>query len=105
LSETLAATNLAADVAFLQNQGVSVFIYPLAIRLIQLEQSIGAFQFAIIGPPGVYVVHGSADLALWNELGLVTNRLGSIVFTDERPPLSPRKFYRALGSESANRFQ
>ena len=96
LPETLAATNLAGDVATLRNQGVEVFTYPLAVELIRLRQPIGAFQFAVTGPPGVYAVLASPDLAVWSELGAVTNSLGSIVFTDVAAHLSPQKFYRVL---------
>jgi hypothetical protein len=94
LSE-LTATNLAGDVAFLRNARVSVFTYPLTVQLIRLRQPPGAFQFAVIGPPGVYAILGSTDLAIWSELGTVTNPLGSIVFTDVEAHLSPQKFYRA----------
>jgi formylglycine-generating enzyme required for sulfatase activity len=96
LSETLAATNLAATVASLWNQGVSVFTYPLAIQLVRPRTSVGAFQFGITGPPGLYAVLGSGDLAVWNALGVATNSLGSINFTDVTANLSPQKFYRAL---------
>jgi formylglycine-generating enzyme required for sulfatase activity len=96
LPEPLATANLAGDVASLQNQGVSVFTYPLTIQLIRLRQPIGAFQFAVTGPPGVYAVLGSADLAVWNALGTVTNPLGSIVFTDVTAHLASQRFYRAL---------
>jgi len=96
LSEPLAATNLAGTVASLQNQGVSVFTYPLAIQLVRPRTLVGAFQFGITGPPGVYAVLGSADLAVWSALGVVTNSLGSINFTDVTANLSPQKFYRAL---------
>jgi hypothetical protein len=96
LSETLAATNLAATVASLRNQGVSVFTYPLAIQLVRPRTLVGAFQFGITGPPGVYAVLGSTDLAVWSALGVATNSLGSINFTDVTANLSPQKFYRAL---------
>jgi hypothetical protein len=95
LSEPLAATNLAATVAALQSEGVNVFTYPLAIQLIRIRQPIGAFQFSIAGPPGVYAVEASPDLADWSELGVSTNALGKIVFTDGTAHLSPQKFYRA----------
>jgi formylglycine-generating enzyme required for sulfatase activity len=96
LPEPLAATNLAGDVATLRNQGVEVFTYPLTVELIRLRQPIGAFQFALTGPPGVYAVLGSPDLAVWSELGAVSNSLGAIVFTDVTAHLSRQKFYRAL---------
>jgi formylglycine-generating enzyme required for sulfatase activity len=103
LSEPLAAVNLAGDVASLRSQGVSVFTYPLTVQLFRLRQPIGAFQFAMAGPPGVYAVLGSVDLAVWSELGAVTNSLGSIVFTDVAAHLSPQKFYRVrLQSPPAN---
>jgi hypothetical protein len=54
---------------------------------------IGAFQFGITGPPGVYTILGSTDLAVWSELGLATNNLGAINFTDGSAHLSPLKFY------------
>lgn len=94
LPEPLAAMNLAGDVASLQSQGVSVFTYPLTVRLVRLRQPIGAFQFVITGPPGVYAVLGSTDLVVWSELRAVANPLGSIVFTDVAAHLSPQKFYR-----------
>jgi formylglycine-generating enzyme required for sulfatase activity len=90
------ATNLAADVAFLRNQGVSVYTYPPTVQLIRLRQPIGAFQFAITGPPGVYTVFSSINLTDWSVLRDVTNPLGAIVFTDVTANLSPQKFYRAL---------
>src|SRR5206468_12819461 len=96
LPETLAATNLAGDVAALRNQGVEVFTYPLTVELIRLRQPLGAFQFALTGPPGVYTVLGSPDLAVWSELGAVSNSLGALVFTDVTAHLSPQRFYRAL---------
>jgi hypothetical protein len=99
VSEPLAAsTNLSVNLTTIDSlpgQGVSVFAYPLAALLIRLQQPIGAFQFAITGPPGVYIVFASTDLAGWSELGAVTNTLGKIVFTDGTAHLSPRKFYRA----------
>jgi len=96
LSEPLAATNLAGTVSVLLEQGVSVFVYPLAGHLLSPGRTVaGAFEFTITGPPGVYSVFGSADLSTWNELGATTNTLGSIVFTDAARPLSLLKFYRA----------
>ena len=96
LPETLAATNLAGDVAALQSQGVAVFTYPRTVRLIRLRQPIGAFQFAVTGPPGAYAILGSTDLAGWSVVGTVDNPLGAIVFTDVTAHLSPQKFYRVL---------
>ena len=55
----------------------------------------GAFEFAITGPPGAYTVLNSTDLAAWTELGMLTNNLGSAVFTDAAANQSPHKFYRA----------
>ena len=92
----LAATNLAATVATLRDQGVSVFTYPLSVQLISPRQTVeGAFEFALTGPPGVYAVLASTDLAAWSALGIATNTLGSILFTDAAAHLSPQKFYRA----------
>jgi formylglycine-generating enzyme required for sulfatase activity len=96
LSEELAATGLAPDVAALRNQGVNVFTYPLDVQLIRIRQPIGAFQFAISGPPGVYSVLGSSDLVTWSNIRSVSNGLGNVVFTDGEAHLSSRKFYRAM---------
>lgn len=96
LAEALAATNLAGDVATLQGQGIPVFTYPPEVQLIRLRQPIGAFQFGIAGPPGVYAVFASTDLAVWSELRTVPNPLGRVVFTDGEAHLSSRKFYRAF---------
>jgi len=90
------ATNLAGDIAFLRSQGVSVFTYPLTVQLVRLRQPLGAFQFAITGPPGVYTVLGSPDFVGWSVVGGVSNALGAIVFTDVTAHLFPRRFYRAL---------
>jgi len=94
LSEPLAATNLAETVSSLRNQGVSVFTYPLTVQLVRPRTLVGAFQFGITGPPGAYVVFGSADLTTWNDVGTVTNNLGSISFTDVEAHFFPRRFYR-----------
>ena len=96
LSEPLAATNLAGTVASLQNQGVSVFTYPLTVQLVQPRTLVGAFQFGITGPPGVYTVLGSKDLVAWSVVGTASNTLGSVAFTDVTAQFSPHKFYRAL---------
>lgn len=95
LPETLAA-NLAADVAALQNQGVPVFTYPLAVQLFQIRQPIGAFQFALTGPPGTYAVLGSTNLAGWNVLMVANNSVGTVNITDGTANLWRQKFYRAL---------
>jgi len=89
-----AATNLAADIASLQNQGVSVFTYPLIARLVRPLPLVGAFKFGITGPPGVYTVLGSTNLATWSELGIASNQLGAINFTDVTAQFAPQKFYR-----------
>jgi hypothetical protein len=90
LSERLAATGLAQDVATVQSQGVSVFTYPLTIQLVRPRPPTGAFQFGITGPPGVYTVLTSTDLVGWSELGTTTNMLGTATFTDVTAPRSPR---------------
>ena len=94
LSEPLAATNLAGTVTSLRNQGVAVFTYPLGVHLLSPLLTAGAFGFRITGPPGIYTVLSSSDLATWTELGAATNRLGSIAFTDRSLALSPQRFYR-----------
>jgi formylglycine-generating enzyme required for sulfatase activity len=97
LSEPLAATNLAATVTNLQNQGVQVFTFPLSVRLtLPQQQRIGEFRFGITGPPAVYTVYSSSNLTDWTVLNFASNPLGSVLFTDAEAPLSPRKFYRAL---------
>jgi len=95
LSEPFAAKNLAGTVTSLRNQGVSVFTYPLAVSLISPRLAAEAFEFTLTGPPGIYTVLGSADLATWSELGTATNLLGSTVFADATAGLSAQKFYRA----------
>ena len=95
LSEPQAATTLAFTVTTLRNQGVSVFTYPLAIRLATPHRTgVGAFAFTLTGPPGIYAVFASTDLVSWSEPGGVTNLLGSALFSDLEANVSPRKFYR-----------
>lgn len=90
-----AATNLLAGlVATMQGEGVNVFIYPLTVQLIRPRQPIGAFQFAINGPPGAYTVLVSTNLTDWSELVVSTNSVGKVTLTDGTAHLSPQKFYR-----------
>jgi formylglycine-generating enzyme required for sulfatase activity len=100
LSESLAAsTNLLVNLqplAELPSNEVSVFTYPLAVELVRPRMFTGRFQFGITGPPGVYAVLGSTNLAVWDLVGTANNPLGSISFNDVTVNLSPHKFYRAL---------
>jgi internalin A len=94
LPEPLADGELAGLVATLQNQGVPVFTYPLAIQLVRPLPLTGAFRFGIQGPPGAYTVQASVDLANWSELGTTTNSLGAINFVDATAHDAPTRFYR-----------
>jgi hypothetical protein len=94
LSEPLAA-NLAGTVVTLRDQGVSIFAYPLAVSLLSPRQATGMFEFRQTGPPGIYAVQSSTNLATWSDLGTVTNSFGNAVFTDAEAQISPTKFYRA----------
>ncbi|HXI68892.1 MAG TPA: SUMF1/EgtB/PvdO family nonheme iron enzyme [Verrucomicrobiae bacterium] len=96
LSEPLAATGLASVVDALQNQGVSVFTYPLTAQLVKPLPLIGAFKFGITGPPGVYAILGSTNLSTWSAVGVATNPLGSVNFHDVITNAPLRKFYRAV---------
>ena len=95
LSEPLAIT-LSNTVATLQHQGINVFTYPLTIQLLLPRPPTGAFQFGITGPPGVYGVFASSDLATWREVGIASNLIGSISFVDVVSHAFPQRFYRAL---------
>jgi len=107
LSEQLALTGLADQVASLKSQGVSVYAYRrledgrvilvlLTLSLISGQRTVpGAFEFTLIGPPGVYTILGSTDLRVWTELGTLTNVLGAAVFTDLTVKNSLQNFYRA----------
>jgi formylglycine-generating enzyme required for sulfatase activity/Leucine-rich repeat (LRR) protein len=96
LSEPLASTSLSNTVASLRSEGVSVFTYPLEIQVIRPRQLLGAFQFAITGPPGVYKVMDAADLTVWSEFDVVTNSVGTVVFNDAGVQFTGQKFYKAL---------
>ena len=61
----------------------------------RLQQVPGAFEFTLIGPPGVYNIFGSTDLRVWTELGTLINVLGATVFTDLTVKNSLQNFYRA----------
>jgi hypothetical protein len=92
----LAAINLAELVTALNSQNVSVFTYPLTPQLIAPRQlGDGSFQFAVTGPPGVYVILASTNLVAWSELVALTNQLGTARFEDATARLSPQRFYRA----------
>ena len=97
LPEPLAATNLAATVSSLRTNGVSVYTYPLALSLVSPQITpTGPFDLTLAGPPAVYTILSSTDLAAWNQVGTLTNTLGATVFTDARTTNSPSKFYRAV---------
>jgi hypothetical protein len=96
LSEPLATTGMASVVDSLRNQGISVFTYPLVAQLVKPLRLVGAFKFGITGPPGVYSVLSSTDLATWSAVGVATNPLGSVIFHDVTTSASPQTFYRVL---------
>ena len=96
LSEPEAAVNLFLTAAALQDLGAFVIKYPLVSRLNSARADFAAgFRFAFVGPPGIYTVFASSDLASWTALGTMTNSLGTAGFIDSAP-LSERKFYIAL---------
>ena len=66
------------------------------IQLIRLRQPIGAFQFAIIGPPGAYTVLSSTNLVDWTVLGFSTTAMGRLLSHRRNAPIYPQKFYRAV---------
>jgi hypothetical protein len=72
-----------------------VFAYPLAVSLSSPRLAAEAFEFTLAGPPGIYTVLSSTNLAVFSALGTATNILGRVVFTDSTASLSARKFYRA----------
>jgi hypothetical protein len=96
LSEPLAVTGMATVVDSLKSQGLSVFTYPLVAQLVRPSMVIGAFKFAITGPPGTYTVLGSTNLAAWSTVGVATNPLGSVTFHDLTTNVLPQKYYRVL---------
>jgi len=93
LSE-LEATNLAATVAALENDGIPVAKYPQDLKMTKLLLSDGAFRFGILGPPGFYQVLISTNLADWSPLDVLDLPLGSKFFLDTTTALSPQRFYR-----------
>lgn len=108
LSEPLAASTLADTLASLESRGVSVLTFPLTIVLGSPRLTTAAsFEFTLTGPPGVYTILASDDLAasnevgtatnkaVWTEIGTATNTLGSVVFTDAEIIFPPQRFYRA----------
>lgn len=101
LSEPLAATGMASVVDSLGHQGVSVFTYPLIAQLVRPLMVIGAFKFAITGPPGDYIVLGSTNLTTWRMEGVARNPVGSVNFHDATISASPQKFYRVQLLQSA----
>ncbi len=97
VSEGIAATSLAGEIATLQRQGVSVFTYPEVSQLVSPRTSAaGDFEFTLTGPPGIYTVVASTDLITWSKIGVVTNQLGAVVFSDAKAAPRDQRFYRAL---------
>ena len=103
LSEPLAATGMASVVDSFRTQGVSVFTYPVVAQLVRPLMLIGAYKFAITGPPGVYSILGSTNLTAWSAVGVANNSLGSVNFVDATANAFPQRIYRAvLQSPPAN---
>jgi len=91
----VAATNQLPDlVASLRSGDIPVFTYPLTIQIVKPLPLIGAFKLGITGPPGVYTVLGSTDLATWFEVGFASNAFGGVNFVDIHANQFERKFYR-----------
>ncbi len=101
LPDILASNNLASVVASLQNQGIPVFIYPLTVKLVKLQGPVGAFRFALIGPPDVYTILSSTNLIVWSALDAVANPRGGIFVTDSTANQSAQKFYQSLRQNPA----
>lgn len=96
LSEPLAATGMASVVDSYRNNGIPVFSYPLTVQLVKSAPLEGAFKFGITGPPGIYSVLFSTNLANWSALAAVTNPLGSINFHHANTNLPQQTFYRVV---------
>ena len=97
LPDFLAETTLAPELPTLRNLGVQVFTYPPAVQLaLTQQQPIGAFRFALSGPPGDYTILSSTNLADWSVLRPSSIPLGNIFITDTTAQSSPQKFYRAV---------
>jgi hypothetical protein len=95
LSESLSAAGTVSVVDSLRTQNVPVLTYPLAVSLASPHRTaVGAFEFTVSGPPGIYAVLSSTNLTAWSVSANVTNLLGSSGFTDAIS--KPQKFYRAL---------
>jgi hypothetical protein len=94
LPEPLANGDLAGAVSDLKSQGVALFSYPLTLQLVQPRSFVGAFNFGITGPPGVYSVFTSTNFMDWTPLESTTNTVGALRFTDTTAHFSSRKFYR-----------
>jgi formylglycine-generating enzyme required for sulfatase activity len=95
LSDSLAATGLSGTVATLRGQGVSIFTFPIDFRLRPRLGLGGALELTLEGPPGIYSVLDSTNLAIWKSVAAITNQLGSIVFQGDAAEGSPQRFFRA----------
>ena len=97
LPEVLATDRLADTVETLRSEGVDIFTYPLSTRLGQPQLTLsGALRFTLFSPPGVYTVAGSTNLLYGEELGLLTNAIGTATFIDMNTANRHQKFYRAF---------
>jgi formylglycine-generating enzyme required for sulfatase activity len=75
---------------------ISISTNPQETRLTDfILNGVGEFQFLIAGPPGNYIVSGSADLVDWSDLGVFTNEISQAGFIDTRAEFLTHRFYRA----------
>jgi hypothetical protein len=87
---------LEATVASLKTQGVTVYTYPLTVSLVSPARTLASgFGFTLTGPPALYSILSSTDLATWSTPVSLNNTLGAVAFTDPAATNWPQKFYRA----------
>src|SRR5204862_2406067 len=83
LSSQVEQTSLTDELASLKNDGITVFAYPLTIRVASAHaQNAGRAAFTVSGPPGTYRVEVTTDLKTWTELKTAANTTGTVEFTD-----------------------
>jgi hypothetical protein len=101
----LADGDISGDVDFLRTNGVQIFAYSLSIGLMQPLAIEGRIDFMVSGPPGIYAVYGSSDFSVWSVVGIATNTVGTISFSDFTSGEPPQRFYTATAHPLPTDFQ
>jgi hypothetical protein len=91
VAREFASTNADPLLASFQGATLRLFDWRLADPALLVQ----GFQFTLHGPPGVYAIDRSTNLASWLQIDTVTNSNNSVPYLDTGSHTQEHSFYRA----------